>query len=221
MSRAWIARSFRELWSKPIIRSITASTHPWPKSPFLDLPEELIILIISFLPPSDKLSAALTCKPLHLIYNNVFDIGPVSQEDKEEFLLRLERDLMATYHYCAICIKLHKFSSLNKPNEDPYIVLVPYIPTCLGYGYWYSPVFAENHFAYHHGRAAMNRHFYGAPAGLDLDLLCHETSHRDFDDQYGVITWSGRYSVRIICNSLYLSGRHIMDSTDIPSMIKN
>lgn len=116
-------------------------------------------------------------------------------------------------------MKLHRFSSLNKPTEDPCFALFPDIPTCLDYSYRYSPSFAENNFAYHHGRAAMNRHFYGAPAGLDPDLLCYTTEQHDFGDHQGEpTTWSSQYSVRIVCNSLYLFGEHTMDSIDIQSM---
>lgn len=220
MLRAWIARSLRGLWSKPILRSIAASTHPWPQLPLLDLPEELVVLIISFLPRPDKLSAALACKPLHFICNDVVDTGPVPREDKEDFLLRLERDLVATHQYCAICMELHKSSSLNKPNENPYVVLQRQhnLPTCVLQSPQYSLIFSRNHFAYHHGRAVMNRHFYGTPAGLDPNLLCYKTLYHYPIGHRRLLELSSRYSVRIQYNSLYLFGKHIMDSIDIPSM---
>lgn len=90
MSLAWLSRCLRELGSKLIARHLSESTPP--PSPFLSLPEDVVILIVSFLPRPDNFSAALTCKPLHFICNNIFNnlTSPVSREEKEDFLLRLE-----------------------------------------------------------------------------------------------------------------------------------
>ncbi|CAH0015353.1 unnamed protein product [Clonostachys rhizophaga] len=53
----------------------------------------------------------------------------------------------------------------------------------------------------------MNRHFYGAPAGLDPESL-----------RYYV--WFGRYSVKIISDNLFLFGENVMESGDERSMTR-
>lgn len=194
------------------------------QSPLLGLNADVVILIMSFLPYPDRLSAALSCKSLHFVCDRILPHGltaPLSAEDKADFLLGLERDLMATHIYCAICMKLHRFSSLNKPTENPQRVWIRGMNrlTCLGFDYRYSPISANNHFAYHHGRAAMNRHFYGPPAGVDPDSLRYETTKLTSDKHRNHITWSSQYSVKIKCGSLFLYGEHVMDSTDIDSMM--
>ena len=192
-------------------------------SPLLELNADVVVLIMSFLSRPDRLSAALSCKSLHFICDQILHglTATLSIDDKADFLLRLERDLMATHIYCAICIKLHSYYSLNKPTESPWCFWSRDmdIPTCLGPKYRYSPIAADNNFAYHHVRAAMNHHFYGPPAGVDPDSLRYGTTYLTTDKRWNYITWSSRYSVRIIYDSLFLYGEHAMDSTDISSMM--
>lgn len=215
-----IFRGTRLMRSRPPNPSFEPQAH----SPLLALNVDVVIIIMSFLPHPDQLSAALSCKSLHFINDQIPHslTAPLSIDDKADFLLRLERDLMATHIYCAICVKLHRFSSLNKPTECPRIFWSRgrNHPTCLGFGYRNSPIAANNHFAYHHGRAAMNRHFYGPPAGVDPDSLHYETTRRTSDYHSDVFTWSSQFSVRIIDDSLFLYGQHAMDATDISSMMK-
>ncbi|CAH0048635.1 unnamed protein product [Clonostachys solani] len=171
-------------WLQELVANITRhvawSGPPQSQSPLLELPAEVVVLIVTFLSPPDRLSAALACKPLHFIYKEILHdlYMPASKKDHENFLLRLERDLMATHLYCGVCTGLHRLSSLNKPNERPPSSGAP---TCLGIDYQNSPTFSENHFAYHHGRAVMNRHFYGAPAGLDPKALRYKTLFNDIN----------------------------------------
>ncbi|KAH8178637.1 hypothetical protein LIA77_00156 [Sarocladium implicatum] len=217
---------------RPIFRwtRLVRSRHPTPllesqsQSPLLELNADVVIFIMSFLPHTDRLSAALSCKSLHFVCDKILYglTAPLSTDDKADFLFRLERDLMATHIYCAICIKLHRYSSLNKPTQSPasFWFQKRNRPTCLGPKYRYSPLYANNYFAYHHGRAAMNRHFHGPPAGVDQDSLRYETTRLTADKHMNCSTWSSRYSVRIVCDSLFLYGEHAMDSTDISSMMK-
>ncbi|VUC37715.1 unnamed protein product [Clonostachys rosea] len=137
-----------------------------------------------------------------------------SEEGKEDFLLRLERDLMETHHYCALCMRLHRFPCLNIPNEYPPF---RHTPACLGSSYEISQSFSENHFAYHHGRAAMNRHLYGAPAGLDIRSPRYETLYRDASLKIEWHASPGRFSAKIICDSLFL-GENLLDSAKVPTM---
>jgi hypothetical protein len=202
-----------------ITRHVAWSGSPQSQSPLLELPADVVALVVTFLSPSDKLSAALVCKPLRSICKrNLHKITKhVCKKDKEDFLLRLERDLMATHIYCAVCTRLHRISSLNKPNEPP-----PFsgAPICLGIDYKNSPTFSENHFAYHHGRAAMNHHFYGAPAGIDPESLRYKTLFKDINLILGYHVWFGRYSVKIISDNLFLFGENVMESRDVRSMTR-
>lgn len=181
----------------------------------------MVVLLMCRLPPPDQVSAALTCKTLFSIHRDALheSASLLQRDDKEDVLLRLERDLMATHLYCAICTRLHRFSRLNKPNEEPEMVLGDRTPECLGNNYPHSPEFANNHFGYHHGRAVMNRHFYGLSAGIDPISLRYGISWTTLEHESSYITWLGQFSVRVVQDCLFLVGKHTLTARNVPSLI--
>ena len=158
--------------AQDICRRPFLSTRPLQNFP---LPLEIVYLIVEHFGPAELLALCLTCKPFfHLFFPNELQLSP---EEKESFLLGLEKDTPNVY-YCDHCVKLHpwrkSWASGSWPSSfqmhSSFGISVRGNPLWLSYG---------------DARLVMNRHFYGPSYGLPLSRL----------SQSDVLAWDG-FTVR-------------------------
>lgn len=173
-------------------------------------PPELIILILSHLPPESTLAFALTCRALFIQY---FPRSPqLSAPTKTALLQLIERDY-PNLLFCFNCIRLHRwrmklFSKYGNtpchmpctnPRELPtwrYSLMNRAVPD-LGYNLTYSLAWLVT-----------NRHLYGPGHGPPLkDLTITEPKR----SQRFLYVPTERYCrAKIINNSLYLHGKRVI-----------
>ncbi|KAK3305572.1 uncharacterized protein B0T15DRAFT_485164 [Chaetomium strumarium] len=144
----------------------------------LRLPAELIFYIVAQLSesPESAVALSLTCKCLRSILAD--DIAKVPAKCRGQLLALLENDLGDGHFYCSICCQLHVFSAAWNPTSREHLVFEN-IRRNRFYCHAqqvFNPNGAQS--PYHvFGRLVMNRHFYGAPKGLPLDILAKPFGH--------------------------------------------
>jgi hypothetical protein len=139
----------------------------------LDLPLEILLMIVEHLDECARVSLALTCKSFWKRRSL-----PLTLAEKEKLLLLLEKDISFLY-YCHHCTKLHRWHGRWSKSVAPW-----YEERLLCKGsldkHLYIPLTC--HIPYHHARLVMNRHFYGHTHGWPLQVLgkpARSCSHSD------------------------------------------
>ncbi|KAH7354249.1 hypothetical protein B0T11DRAFT_301273 [Plectosphaerella cucumerina] len=102
--------------------SLPLSTEEMPSKHVLvaHFPVETALGIFEQLPPEDKLSLALSCKGLYVVFL-ASTTSTLSGQGKKDLLLRLERDIGHQYWFCPKCVKLHAFDR-NRGAQQNYDV---------------------------------------------------------------------------------------------------
>ena len=165
------------------------------------LPPEIILTIGTYLDKIAVMSLALTCRTL---YQLCFPQSlTLSLQEREEFLLHLEKDTPDVY-FCHYCISLHpwyrswfriyhgfhdKNLCLEMPcNKQPSLRLpLPYAPWNVDYRF---------------ARVVMNAHFYGDAHGVPVEKL--SGSLRLHRNRKNDVRFSGTWCARIINHQLML-----------------
>ncbi|KAG7138801.1 hypothetical protein HYQ45_004127 [Verticillium longisporum] len=169
----------------------------------LQLPLEMILHITTFLDDSDMTALALCCKCLY----RALPLPRLPRgAQREDLLLRLERDMGDQHLYCTLCSKVHDFSLLlrSSSRRERYPCLEGRLR--VGSGGYNLP--------YHHGLAMMNRHLYGAPRGIPLTI--HETEFVDRDSREPC--WTIYTTMYVVRGELMLVVYHEMRSSDLDTL---
>ncbi|KAL6810610.1 hypothetical protein V8C40DRAFT_278262 [Trichoderma camerunense] len=124
-------------------------------SPILQLPVELLLIILHFLPPYSRLLVYQTCRDLRAIVHRNFVAGRgvilVTMEHRLIYLTHLARSLPDRW-VCAKCCKLHPTSRWDTPSSWLYR------PRC-GDGYhWSSDEHSESRIFFNYQHSASHRH---------------------------------------------------------------
>ncbi|KAK1584823.1 uncharacterized protein LY79DRAFT_560089 [Colletotrichum navitas] len=134
---------------------------PWQRST-LRLPPEIMLMVISYLPPEAVLSLALTCRSLYCSY---FPESPIlNARSKAALLTLLERDVPKLL-YCSECAILH-------PWRRVVHVLLSGVRSgnlCKTRGF--NPPSQLGTPPYLHARLIMNRHLYGNAHGFPVGIF--------------------------------------------------
>ncbi|EHK42022.1 hypothetical protein TRIATDRAFT_31330 [Trichoderma atroviride IMI 206040] len=179
----------------------------WAVPPLLNLPTEIILLIVSHLSssPESLVALSLTCKALSSILDR--DAVKLCEKSRRQLLLLLEKDLGSRFFYCSVCCQLHHFSQQWSPITADYLWMPK---SCIDYYYNknFRPtpaLFGNRNYLY--GRLVMNRHLHGSPKGLPLKSLQHPTLVASWGD--GPL-WLETPSPRIIGDELFLCITHTL-----------
>lgn len=215
------------------------------------LPPELILQISFHVNEADAIALSLSCTATHkLLFRNAMgDLNKLLEKaDKEvqenhtqvlrdlgdgpygryvdTVMASLERHLPSCY-YCARCQKLHKYAQITTPtirwDQQPHshrcwltMVDVP------------QQTFSITHsgvrLGYHHGRLAMNRHFYGEQTGLPLAFLNSEQlldypTMQPLRHLVGTPTWKRTCTFKVSQNELILQMILELSSTNLESLL--
>lgn len=159
----------------------------------LELPPEIILLIINYLPTESILSFSLTCRLFYIRYfPNSRILSPAS---KNIFLAMLERDIPYLV-YCPECTVLHSWQQCFRSGG---LLAIDSKRPCSRNAYF--PPFTYGNIRYHHVRLVMNRHLYGDSHGLPIQTLDENRDwHSGATGAYCQYTWQAR----IIDNNLFL-----------------
>lgn len=170
----------------------------------LQMPVELFYCISDHLSGPDHVSLSMTCKSLEFVLGHTRK-AKLSEEHSDVVLSRLEQDAATTHFLCTRCRRLHEAqpSFVRKPCTSRWSFMN--IP-CLNMGF--APISTSSFsIGYHLVRQVMNRHFYGAPAGLPIETL-------DVSVRHNVFTlpthpqWKSKFIASIIRDELVLCGTH-------------
>lgn len=152
----------------------------------LQLPQELIDLIISYLPMPWALSLSLTCKPLHAAVQGLGIVlakrDPREFKHRGEFLSTLQKDLPG-YYFCYCCFKLRRLIQDADWDHQPHKWTPgPFHPR----SWWLSeqnnvwhvpmpyqyPTFKSHfHIDFMEVYLIMNTHFLGPSHGIPLKTM--------------------------------------------------
>jgi hypothetical protein len=86
-------------------------------APLLQLPVDLLFLINEELRPVDRLALLLTCRSLLHVLPSIESI-PLTESQRTDFLVRLERDLNDQHALCTSCGVLRRFTKDETPNRQ-------------------------------------------------------------------------------------------------------
>lgn len=169
------------------------------------MPVDIIVyLALHHLPSASAKALSVSCKHLRAVVPMPNGL-PLSRSAFREYLPLLEKDCGGTHHYCHTCRRLHPFSA-SDPNMASALDTDPFaLP-------WDDnrPCLIENSvqfdgpavtISYNHVRLVMNRHLFGAPAGLPLSAFRLDNTSSPAD---GPLRWHQSWSARIIDNELFL-----------------
>lgn len=171
--------------------------HRRPELGSLALPPEIILMIGERLSQPSLLSLALTCWTL---YHICFPRSPtLSSDEREEFLLHLERDTARLY-FCHYCSRLHPWYGSWFPSFCRY---TPGDPCRKELGLK-ATLGAHNLYTvpYHFARVVMNAHFYGDAHGVPIEKLSQGLRSRH--DVRSGVRLSGTWRSRIVDDQLIL-----------------
>jgi len=181
----------------------------------LNVPPELIYMILEHLPPESVVSFCLACRAFYKFRPKNFGL-PWSA--KEAFLVFLERDVPSLY-YCYVCGKLHSW------NVRGGSIPPTYDGACRKQLLQYDqlPSGCYN-FQYHTARIIMNRHLYGPGHGPSL----HEYQNipmRKRTNKSKITTYSS-FNTRIIDGELFVHETRIIsqpkgDESRLKAFIKS
>lgn len=91
---------------------------PPPTPPLLNLPVELLVLIVDHLSssPESIIALSLTCKSLFGVLRS--DVASLrGHQCRSSLLALLEKDLGDRFFYCSKCCQLHRFSASWNPTD--------------------------------------------------------------------------------------------------------
>lgn len=182
------------------------SHHQQSLSRLLRLPNELLLMVLEYMPPAAIACFALTCKRFYSLaiplasgrFHPVFD-----RSNRIELLLLLEKDDTARF-YCHYCIQLHVFDK----NWNPKTTVSWQRRPCYNRSVFLigGSIRGPNlQLSHHDVRLIMNRHLHGPTHGLPLEALA--VSYRNSKSFWGEPGWRETWTPRIIQDELYLRGK--------------
>ncbi|KAM0244649.1 hypothetical protein ACHAQJ_010738 [Trichoderma viride] len=150
------------------------------KTPILDAPSDVLLLIGDYLDAPELLSFKLACRSTYALFPQTYKTMRPGQ--KKRFLPLIEKDPLGKGTvYCPSCNKLHPFQESSGPHSESEVTgeRQRKLARCMS-RHRFSPL--GNHFglSYAHARLAVNRHLYGSEHGVPLSNLCVE--HSEFRD---------------------------------------
>lgn len=191
---------------------------PASASPFLNLPIDVVLLVVDHLrqTPESIHILALTCKSLRKLLNS--SAPALSPRARDSLLIILEKDpgIGSRAYFCPICRALHNFSPTWGPLTHEHKLCNPQIE-------YSHRCYADVRFplrlgtyglGYHHARLVMNRHLHGVPCGLPLRNLDAVAIPGQM-----VPLWKQTWSAKIIDNELFLCAVHTINSSGISDTV--
>ncbi|KAK5993620.1 hypothetical protein PT974_07054 [Cladobotryum mycophilum] len=151
-----------------------------PETPsiLLNQTTDVLLQIALHLDDASAICLSLTCKDVFALLDEVKPCcrRNLSSQDRETLLQLLEKDpsIGDKFYFCHHCNKLHPFSVSKKPwvPDGNKLQLRSYLWNRKRQQLVHRHAKSEHAlFGYAHARLVMNRHFYGAPCGLPLDIL--------------------------------------------------
>jgi hypothetical protein len=152
-----------------------------PNAPLLQrLPKEVLLLIGEACEPSDLFNFSLACKyTLHTVGACLWPqlhSAPDYKSSQWSFLKTLQKDL-PQFEQCYVCQKLHpRFAFEGPRHESRALTCYKGGPSTLDFGY---------NLRFSHVQLAMDRHFLGAPHGIELGELAVATPWRQVQYTFG------------------------------------
>lgn len=182
----------------------------------LQLPTELIFAIAEVLQHEDVVAMSLSCRALYRIFPYPRTKAWTSGQ-KQNLLLRLERDLGRTHSFCSSCNALHPFS--KDPREQ--VFQENRRPSC-NTGKFF-PLFTwtrgSRGLGYQTARLLMNSHRYGPQYGLPLEVFClGDPSTHSESLEYP--RWRVRIEGKFVDNNLLLKATHALKGSDLGQMLR-
>jgi len=205
----------KDLYRRLLPRSTTHQVSaPLDKPLFLRLPLDVILAITDHLKPEDIFLLSLSCTTLLASLSRPkWDDLPTA--GKNRFLEALVRDMTRTHYFCPECSQLLVYDEADvfKLNADYHDRLWKgrkcWLDSFFPMSFWGANCLKLD---YHFAHQVMNRHFFGAPAGLPTEILDSETwayfpydMDRPLNNQ---LRWDVRVGARIINDELYLAAVH-------------
>lgn len=175
---------------------------------FLSFPQEIFLLLLSFLPIPARISLALTSKCLMGMVFPENILPRLSAEDLITFLSPLQKDIPDVY-LCFCCLKLRRLSSglhwyghthkwsagfFNYPTWDIKSGNNWHVPT----PYYFSSFKDHFYVDFMDAYLLMNHHFLGASHGVPLQILDRYVSFQDHIELHNCrhsIVWEGTAKV--------------------------
>ncbi|KAH7022254.1 hypothetical protein EDB80DRAFT_805935 [Ilyonectria destructans] len=88
-----------------------------PDCPFLQLPVELLLMIVEMLPDHDIMIVLQTCRPLRFAVDRLRpSVQDLTREDSLEFLVSIARELPDRW-VCERCVKLHRLRKFDNSKR--------------------------------------------------------------------------------------------------------
>ncbi|EEP75968.1 predicted protein [Uncinocarpus reesii 1704] len=182
------------------------------KISYFNLPLELLLHIVYYLPPQDVACLAL-CNRAFLNALGSEAWSSLSQKARDAFLLTLTRDLPSCY-FCHVCLSLHLRDRLGPPAPINWSLLKyactdsymePPLWDCFAAlkghvsGYWLF---------FAHVQLVMARHYQGPAYGLPLDMLSYTEVKAHTEPDGAKVTILLSFDARICSRSASLCLRN-------------
>ncbi|PHH66808.1 hypothetical protein CDD81_5940 [Ophiocordyceps australis] len=151
----------------------------------LELPTDVLLIIVDHLKGPEALSLSLTCKRLHsLCFSS--SLGKMTTRHMAKFLTALERDagFGRNVYYCHACNRLHGIDESWRESCLTSGAIAPDCDVKAGGGLNKESARQANDLvkpiklSFSHLRLVMNQHLYGAGRGLPLSTLDYEAERR-------------------------------------------
>jgi len=169
----------------------------------LNLPAELVWIVLEFLSPESIIAFALTCR---ILFAQFFPMQPQLSDSARATLLQwLEQDIPGLY-FCHDCARLHRWRRLIRSSSSGITVLDgPCWKIAPGIKYLMSDYVPDYGFnlTYSLAQLVTNRHLYGPSHGPSVHDIA---ATRHFGDPLYGVDIIRSWSAKIINDSLYLHG---------------
>jgi hypothetical protein len=187
--------------SKALRARVHDRQRPRTQSTILTLPPELILVILSYLPPESVASFALTC---HVFYSQFLPKIPYGSEAEVILLGWLEKELGYVVHCCA-CDILHDwrhawrlFTTKTRPSYQIRVSSHD-CSSCI----WETAAIGSMKLCFMDVRLVMNRHLYGEKYrkyGLKVEQLNSKHVYKAMG-----VTQESSWEARIIDDELFIA----------------
>ncbi|KAI1420990.1 hypothetical protein F5Y12DRAFT_770316 [Xylaria sp. FL1777] len=145
------------------LRWPTCRVNKQARSLLLNLPLEILFLILDFLPPESSVAVSLTCKVAFYAFCSIMK-SRLDTPNLQNLLLLLEESVSRHRFFCHNCTQLHRFSPYWAPGRRKKSSLEPPCkPKTTDFG--------DIYIGFHHVRLVMNTHLLGPGHGISLRQL--------------------------------------------------